>query len=67
MTIKEVTRFLYEVKVELTKVIWPKFDEFIGSTIVVLFLVFVFMVYLGLVDLGFSKLARYIFELYGNY
>ena len=47
-------QFLNEVKIELGKVAWPKFDEFVGSTIVVLFLVFAFAVYLGLVDVGFS-------------
>ena len=59
--------FLKGVRLELIKVVWPKFDEFIGSTIVVLVIICVFAIYLGVVDLMFSKLARYIFTLYGGY
>ncbi len=59
--------FLKGVRLELIKVVWPKFDEFIGSTIVVLVIVCAFAIYLGVVDLMFSKLARYIFTLYGGY
>ena len=55
-------KFLQEVKVELGKVQWPKFEEFIGSTLVVLFLVVCFSVYLGLVDFGLSKLVKLIFS-----
>jgi len=60
-------QFLKGVRLELIKVVWPKFDEFIGSTIVVLVIVCAFAIYLGVVDLMFSKLARYIFTLYGGY
>lgn len=42
--------FLKEVRVELSKVEWPKRDEFIGSTIVTLILVLFFTIYLGVVD-----------------
>jgi len=67
MAVKSVVQFLQGVKVELTKVIWPKFDDFIGSTVVVLVLVFLFAIYLGSIDFGFSALARYIFRTYGSY
>jgi preprotein translocase subunit SecE len=62
---KDTVQFLHEVKVELGKVIWPKFDELVGSTIVVLLLVCVFAVYLGVLDFGFEALAVYIFKHYG--
>jgi preprotein translocase subunit SecE len=65
--IKNVTQFVKEVQVELSKVTWPKFDEFVGSTVVVLVLVVFFSVYLGLVDLGLSELMRRVFKLYGEY
>ncbi len=45
-----VVQFLKEVKTELSRVEWPKPDEFIGATIVTLLLVLFFTVYLGLVD-----------------
>lgn len=57
-------QFLNEVKVELSKVIWPKFDELVGSTVIVLFLVTVFGLYLGLLDVGLSQLAQYVFKKY---
>lgn len=62
---KDVMQFFNEVKVELSRVVWPKFDEFLGSTIVVMVIVIVFAIYLGALDFGFVHLARYIFEQYG--
>jgi preprotein translocase subunit SecE len=67
MAIKNAVQFIKEVRSELSKVEWPRFNEFVGSTIVVLFLVCFFSIYLGLVDLGLSRLAKYIFTLYGGY
>lgn len=67
MTVKGAMQFLQEVRGELTKVVWPSFDEFLGSTIVVLFLVCVFAIYLGAVDLVFARMAKYVFKLYGGY
>ncbi len=67
MAIKNAVQFIKEVRIELSKVEWPNFNEFVGSTLVVLFLVCFFAIYLGIVDLGLSKLAKYIFTLYGGY
>lgn len=61
-----VVQFLREVKIEMGKVVWPKWDDFIGSTIVSLVLIGFFAVYLGLIDLGFSKLAEYLFKLWAE-
>jgi len=61
---KDVMQFFSEVKLELSRVVWPKFDEFTGSTIVVLVIVVAFALYLGGVDFGLTYLARYIFEQY---
>ena len=65
--IKDVTRFAKQVQDELSKVTWPKFDEFIGATVVVLILVSFFSIYLGVIDLGLSELARFVFKLYSEY
>ena len=62
---KDSMQFLNEVKVELSKVIWPKTNDWIGSSIVVLVIVAAFAVYLGIIDFGLSYLARYIFKHYG--
>jgi len=64
---KEAFRFLREVRLELSKVTWPSFDEWAGSTIVVFVLVVFFGIYLSALDLGFSKLAQYVFGLYRGY
>ncbi len=61
MTIKQVVQFVHEVRAEFSKVLWPKFDDFVGSTIIVMILMCIFAVFLGLVDLGFSRLANYMF------
>lgn len=45
-----VSKFLSEVKFELTRIEWPTFNEFIGSTFVVLIIVSAFSLYLGIVD-----------------
>ncbi len=47
---KQVAQFLKEVKTELSRVEWPKRNEFIGATIVTLILVFLFTIYIGLID-----------------
>ncbi|MCX5925357.1 MAG: preprotein translocase subunit SecE [Candidatus Dependentiae bacterium] len=60
-------QFLHEVRAELLKVVWPKFDEFQGSTIVVLLLVCAFAIYFFVIDLGLSQLAQYVLRLYGAY
>ena len=67
MTLKNVLQFFQEVRLELSKVDWPSFQEFVGSTLVVLVLVCFFAVYLGIIDLGLSRLATYIFTIYGGY
>lgn len=63
---KDVVQFLQEVRIELSKVIWPKPDEFFGATLVVLLLVTAFAIYLGVVDFALTQLTSYIFKLYGS-
>ena len=58
-------QFLVEVKSELGKVIWPSYEEWVGSTVVVLLLVLVFGIYLGGLDFIFSQLASFVFQKYG--
>lgn len=56
-----VMQFLHEVKVELSKVEWPTFSEFVGAAIVVLIVVVAFAVFLGTVDRTVSWLIKHIF------
>ncbi|MBA3954008.1 preprotein translocase subunit SecE [Candidatus Dependentiae bacterium] len=60
----QISQFLKEVKVELSRVEWPKLDEWVGATAVTLILVVFFAIFLGLVDrvnswLIFNKIFSY--------
>jgi len=52
--------FFREVKMELKKVTWPTRKQTTGTTIVVIIFVFVIAVFLGLFDLGLSKLVQVV-------
>lgn len=59
---KNLTQFLTEVRVELSRVEWPTFNDFIGATLLVLFIIAVFAVFFGVVDKILSLIAQYIFS-----
>ncbi len=50
-------QFVVEAVQELRRVTWPSRKETVGTTAVVLLLVVVISVFLGLVDLGLSRLV----------
>ena len=52
--------FFREVKVELKKVTWPTKKQTTGTTIVVIIFVFIVSAFLGLFDLGLSKLVQVV-------
>jgi preprotein translocase subunit SecE len=56
----KVGEFYSEVKQELKKVTWTSKDATIGTTAVVIVLVVIFSVFLGVVDIGLSKIIRTI-------
>ncbi|MGA9530884.1 MAG: preprotein translocase subunit SecE [Candidatus Babeliales bacterium] len=60
-----VLKFIYEVKHELDKVIWPKYAEWTGATLVVLIVVLFFSLYLGFLDMVLLRLAQFIFDYFG--
>ncbi len=51
-------QFLREVKIELNKVTWPTRQQTIASTVVVIILVFIISFFLGLADMGLSKIIE---------
>ena len=55
-------KFLQEVREETRKVTWPSRKETIASTSVVLITVFLVGFYLGIVDLGLSRLIKIFLE-----
>jgi len=54
---EKLKRFLKEVKVELTKVTWPTLSELRGSTGVVIITVLLITIFIGLVDIGLSRVV----------
>jgi preprotein translocase subunit SecE len=55
--IKRIKDFLREVKIEIKKVVFPSKDELIGSTWVVIIVVLIISLFLGIVDLGLSRIV----------
>lgn len=55
--LKRVKDFFKEVKIELKKVVFPPKNEILGSTWVVIFTVIIVSIFLGIVDLGLSRLV----------
>jgi preprotein translocase subunit SecE len=53
-----IKQFLREVKIETKKVVYPSKDELFGSTWVVIIAVLIISFYLGIVDLGLSKIVK---------
>ncbi|MFV1917374.1 MAG: preprotein translocase subunit SecE [Patescibacteria group bacterium] len=51
--------YLKEVRLELTKVIWPKREEVIKLTLTVIIISTIVGVYLGSLDFGFTKLLEW--------
>lgn len=58
--IERIKKFLNEVKIETKKSVFPKKEELIGSTWVVIISTLVISVYLGIVDLVLSKFVKFI-------
>jgi len=55
---QKAKQFFREVRVELKKVTWPSKKETIASTSVVLITVILVSFFLGIVDLGLSRLIK---------
>jgi preprotein translocase subunit SecE len=60
-----VIQFLREVRTELGKVVWPTWNELVGSTIIVLIIVVAFSLYLGAVDYVLAMGADWVFARFG--
>ncbi|EPR43738.1 preprotein translocase, SecE subunit [Desulfovibrio sp. X2] len=57
---KEFGEFFEQSKVEIKKVVWPSRKEVTATSIAVLVLTIILAIFLGLVDLGLSKLVQTI-------
>ncbi|MCK4395795.1 preprotein translocase subunit SecE [candidate division WOR-3 bacterium] len=56
----QIIQFLREVKIELIKVTWPKRDELLGSTTVVLILSLILSIFIGIADTIISRVVIFI-------
>lgn len=54
--------FFMDVRLEMKKVSWPTRKEIVGTTVVVLFAIFFFGFYLGLLDFSFARLVQKVFK-----
>jgi len=57
---KNVGTFFKEVKVELSKIVWPTREEFIGATIVALIVILAFTLFLSVINYLFHVGAQKI-------
>jgi len=55
--LNKVKEFFKEVKTEVKKVVFPTKEELIGSTWVVIITVIIISLFLGIIDLGLSKIV----------
>lgn len=60
----QIKQFFIEVRLEMRKVSWPGRREVYGTTVVVVFAVFFFGAYLGLIDVVLQKGVESIFKLF---
>jgi len=58
--IERVKNFFSEVKIETKKVNYPTREELIGSTWVVIITVILISIFLGMIDLGLSRIIKII-------
>ncbi|MCR4287505.1 MAG: preprotein translocase subunit SecE [Deltaproteobacteria bacterium] len=62
INIDKVKQFIADARQELRKVTWPTKQQTMTSTWVVLAVTVVISVFLGLVDLAFSKIIGFILK-----
>jgi preprotein translocase subunit SecE len=58
--VQRIFQFLKEVRIELRRVSWPSRKETLAGTAVVLIIVFIAAFFLGIVDMGLSKVIKMV-------
>ncbi len=56
--VKAAIKYLREVRLELSKVVWPKKQEVIKLTLTVIIISVIVGLYVGALDFGFTKLLE---------
>ncbi len=60
--LKQAMTFLAEAKAEIKKVSWPSRKEVSGGTVAVLIAVLIISSFLGVVDIGLSKIVKALIQ-----
>ncbi len=60
-----IKTFFIEVNAEVRKVTWPTFKEVRDTTIVVILAVFIFGIFLYLVDMALHRAMEHLFKVVG--
>ncbi|GBD94429.1 preprotein translocase subunit SecE [bacterium BMS3Abin05] len=60
--IEKIKNFFREVKIEMSRVIWPSREELLRSTWIVIFMTFAFAIFIFIVDTIFRYLFTLIFS-----
>jgi len=60
--VEKIRPFFEEVKAEMFKVTWATKQEAIAGTILVVIVSVVLSVFIGFMDLGFSKLIQFLLK-----
>jgi preprotein translocase subunit SecE len=63
--LQSASDYLKDVRVEMTKVTWPTREELRESTLVVIIMVFILVVFIGIVDRGLSYAFEALLRLLG--
>jgi len=61
---RQTIDFLKEVQAELKRTTWPAWKEVRGMTTVVIITVFIFAIYLGVVDLALSNALQVVLDFF---
>lgn len=59
---QNIIKFIKEARAELKKVTWPNKKQLISSTIVVMITVALVAIFLGIIDLIFSRIVTIILQ-----
>ncbi|TKJ34932.1 preprotein translocase subunit SecE [bacterium (candidate division B38) B3_B38] len=64
--LKRIKSFMSEVKAETKRVTWPNRKEVYGTTIVVLIAVFIFAIFLYIVDIGLQQIVTSVLRYFSR-
>jgi preprotein translocase subunit SecE len=63
--VQGLTDYVKDVRVEMSKVSWPTREELRESTLVVIIMVFLMMVFIGVIDRGLSLAFEQLVKMLG--